>query len=195
MSLLLIHLSDIHIGEKGSAILSKHEAIAAGLNGHLATAKHIVIIVSGDIANTGSIDEYASAEAFLTKLADKIKEESRADVQFVISPGNHDCNFKLNNATRDNNIAAVQRNDAEIDASVIESCISIQKPFFDFRANIEGNQFEEDDGLWRTTKIDVGGKTVQFDALNVSWTSKIREDKALFFPIKRYVDKEFTECD
>jgi len=187
MSLLLLHLSDIHIRGGADPILKEADAIASTLNGDAATASLIVIVVSGDIAFSGTKQEYIAAKLFLERIRKQVKSEARCSVEFLICPGNHDCNFKENNASRNNNISAITDN-GDVDDSVIKSCTRIQQEFFKFRDDLETWKQFTGDQLWRTVEIKVEGKTLLFDSLNVSWVSKIKEDKNLSFPVSRYED-------
>jgi len=192
MSLLLVHLSDIHIKGDSDPILKKGEAIANALNARVAKANLIVIIVSGDIAFSGAKKEYLAAKGFLEGIRKRIKKEARCEVEFLICPGNHDCDFTANNQSRRNNIAGVQATGG-VDESVIKSCTRIQDEFFRFRDGIETWKQPGGDRLWRTVSTVVDGKTVVLDALNVAWVSNLKEDKNLFFPVERYQDKVLTQ--
>ncbi|MDC8016273.1 metallophosphoesterase [Tahibacter soli] len=187
MSLMLIHLSDIHIKGASDPILKKADAIANSLNGYVPKASHIVIVISGDVAFSGSKSEYALAKSFLGALRNRIRKESRCEVDFLVCPGNHDCNFQANNESRNNNIAALQQTGA-VDDSVIKSCTRIQEEFFKFRESLESWKSPSGDRLWRTVSIEIKNKKIIFDALNVAWVSKIKEDKNLHFPVDRYRD-------
>lgn len=195
VTVLLLHLTDIHIASERDAILGKSENIAAALNSSVPTAELIVIVVSGDIAFSGKAEEYAAAEKMLKSLISSLQAEARCPVKIVLSPGNHDCDFSLGDASRNNNIAAIAKQNSSIDPSVIESCISVQREFFEFRKRMEEGNNASDDGLWRTVEFVVGNKKLQFDLLNVSWVSKMKEDKNLVFPIGSYTGKEQTNAD
>ena len=192
MSLLLVHLSDIHIRSDSDLILKKGEAIAKALNEHVAKAKLIVIVVSGDIAFSGSKKEYQAARSFFEGIRKYIRKEARCDVEFLICPGNHDCDFSINNQSRKNNIIGVQAS-GSVDDSVIKSCTRIQEEFFKFRDGLETWKSPSTDRLWRTVSVVVGGKTLVFDSLNVAWVSNLKEDKNLFFPVQRYRDKILSQ--
>lgn len=185
MSLLLVHLSDIHIKDGSDPILKKSDAIANALNNRLTNAKLVVILVSGDIAFSGKRKEYQAAKLFLEGIRKKIKKEARCEVEFLICPGNHDCDFSINNHSRKNNIAGIQAG-GKVDESVIKSCTRIQEEFFRFRESLETWKHPEGDRLWRTVSTLIDGKNIVFDALNVSWVSNLKEDKNLFFPVDHY---------
>ncbi len=193
MAVVLLHLSDIHIKSSSDLILSKAKEIAATTFTYLPTAKTIFVVVSGDIAFSGQPSEYALAETFLKEIRDAISRESDSvtPVTFVITSGNHDCDFKLNNATRKLLLKQIADSDlSELDDSVIDACTGIQAAFFKFRDSIEDSPNVKDDKLWRTTHFQVGDKTVAFDCLNISWTSQLKEEPGkVYFPVERYSAK------
>ena len=109
MAMLILHLSDIHISGASNPILTRADRIASALNPHLPNLSQVVIVVSGDIADTGDSKEYALAEKLFVDLADAIRSEARCPISYLFVPGNHDCNFRLNNAARDNNIGLLKK--------------------------------------------------------------------------------------
>ena len=85
---------------------------------------------------------------------------------------------------------------SEIDPSIIDTCTAIQKPFFKFREELEGNKEVDDDSLWRSSRFNIGIKILGFECLNVSWVSKLREEPGrLYFPIDRYSEKMTNDVD
>lgn len=192
MSVLMIHLSDIHIRSDKDAILKKSEAIASSVYGAVGRAQLIVVIVSGDIAFSGERKQYVAAKQFLDEIKKRLRKEARCEVQFLVCPGNHDCDFSKNNGSRKNNIASVQYSGA-VDDSVINACTRIQGEFFKFQDEVESWRDVSGDRLWRTCRVQVGGKRIVFDSINVAWVSNLKEDKNLFFPVDRY--KEASEVE
>ena len=197
MTVVILHLSDIHIRAEHDPILKRAQKVAAATYASLTNASHVFIVVSGDIAYSGQGPEYRLAEEFLIGVRDSIKDEASCSVSFLIAPGNHDCDFTKNSGSRRLIVKTLEEQDCpEIDDSVIETCTSIQREFIEFRDRIEGRSSASDDLLWRSTVIEVEDKVLQFDCLNISWVSKIREDAGrLFFPIERYEGKAESRAD
>ena len=61
MSIVLLHLSDIHIRSEKDWILDKGERIAACTYSLLPEAAAVFVVVSGDIAFSGTKAEYTAA--------------------------------------------------------------------------------------------------------------------------------------
>jgi 3',5'-cyclic AMP phosphodiesterase CpdA len=100
MKLLILHLSDIHIRSQRDAILSKAPEIVAATASRAFDVEHIFVALTGDIAFSGASAEYVAANEFLTTLKTELCRESRLPVDIVLTPGNHDCDFRSETATR-----------------------------------------------------------------------------------------------
>ena len=75
MTAVVLHLSDIHIKSDKDWILDKGSRIAACLYKSLPDASVVFIIVSGDIAYSGTADQYTAAESFLRNIRSAIEAE------------------------------------------------------------------------------------------------------------------------
>ena len=196
MTVMMLHLSDIHIKTSQDLILQKGKQIAASVFRFLPRVSHIFIVVSGDIAYSGKKEEYELATTFLNNIRDEIQTEQETQIDFIVAPGNHDCNFNINTSARTTLLAALERTSIEIDESIISNCTLIQNDFFEFRDKLENHQNATDDRLWRTTAFKVEGKLLVFECLNMSWMSKIKEEVGrLSFPINLYKDKLCESAD
>jgi hypothetical protein len=197
MSALLLHITDIHIKTPKDPILKRAKDIAACTYSSLPSASHIFVVVSGDIAYSGEASQYELATNFFEAIRDSISEETSSPITFIVVPGNHDCDFSLNNSTRNMLVKSIEESEnPDIDSSVVKACTSIQVAFFDFREKLEANPEADDDRLWRTSRFEVEGKTLTFECLNISWVSKIREEPGrLYFPIKHYISKQSDDAD
>ena len=197
MAIVVLHLSDIHIRSKKDWILDKSQQIARCTYASLHDATAVFIVVSGDVAYSGKADEYEAARSFLSNIKSEISSEREIPVHFVIAPGNHDCDFDLNNKTRQLTLSSVRAKPEEIDDSVIETGCAVQKPYFDFVDCLSATEETRlGDQLWTSHRYTVEGREVIFEALNVSWCSQIREDYgSIVFPHERYAHLVETSAD
>ena len=194
MTIILLHLSDIHIRDSHDPILKKASAIAKCGYSTSATASHLYIVVSGDIANSGEAAQYALASQFLNDIKADLVRETHLPVSFVVVPGNHDCDFSKDSGTRN---AVLQTLDTgnPADDSMIETCTAIQHEFFNFRSSLEASAPGTGDNLWRAYSFDIEGRKVNFECLNVSWVSRIKEKPGtLHFPFERYAESRDAEA-
>ena len=109
MSSLILHLSDLHFGNLQDADLWFGQ-LRDDLNDILprirfdGTKQLEALVISGDVADQSTQEEYRAAEKFLSSLKDYFGLNSS---QILIVPGNHDLNWKLS----DNAYKATKRSD------------------------------------------------------------------------------------
>jgi len=197
MTAVLLHLSDIHIKTAKDPILKRGADIATCVYSFLPDASHIFLVISGDVAFSGENEQYAIAVDFFHQIKSTLRAETSSPITFLVAPGNHDCNFSLDSGARKLLVRAMEEaNSIDVDESIIDTCTSIQEPFFNFRDALENNPEARDDKLWRTSLHEVEDKTIAFECLNVSWVSKINEDPGrLYFPIDRYAESKRGSAD
>ncbi|WP_437315560.1 sister chromatid cohesion protein PDS5 [Sorangium sp. So ce385] len=88
---LLLHLSDLHFGTRESAA-AWYSQLAEDLRGELACSRLDAVILSGDIANQSTPEEYDAARLFLEKLCGEFQLSPQ---QVIPVPGNHDLHWGL----------------------------------------------------------------------------------------------------
>ncbi|NER95326.1 MAG: NACHT domain-containing protein [Symploca sp. SIO1B1] len=86
----ILHLSDLHITNPNQASLWSNQ-LAEDLRNELDIPQLDALIISGDIANYSTPEEYQAAEQFLHNLRQDFSLEPE---QIIIVPGNHDLNWK-----------------------------------------------------------------------------------------------------
>ncbi|WP_424099961.1 HEAT repeat domain-containing protein [Moorena producens] len=90
-TMYILHLSDLHITTGEQATLWSNQ-LAQDLIQDLDIPHLDALILSGDIANYSTPEEYQAAQQFL----DNLRQDFRLDPkQIVLVPGNHDLNWKL----------------------------------------------------------------------------------------------------
>jgi calcineurin-like phosphoesterase family protein len=197
MKLLVMHLSDIHIKEAHDVILARVDAIAATAFSELPSSEHVAIVVSGDIAFSGTQFQYKIAERFLREIKDVLVAERAIPVTFIITPGNHDCDFLKDSGTRRHLLAQLLGSEnPEIDDSVVAICTEPQAEYFHFRDSLEGGLATTGDALWRSRELKIGEKTIRFDSVNMAWLSQLPEEPGhLYFPAARYESMAGYQAD
>lgn len=187
MDLIILHLSDIHIKTASDPVLARGEKIAKSVFKHLPDCKHLVILISGDIAFSGKSDQYLLAERLIQSITESIKTEKDIPITIVTTPGNHDVDFEKNDQVRMMVVDSIHKDLGKIDDAVIRTCTSIQSSYFEFRNKIENHSVIDRDELWRTSSIEIESTKIGIESLNISWISKVREEQGkLLFPYERY---------
>lgn len=183
--IMFLHLSDIHIRRQTDEILKRTSAIAAATYQHLPEIHTLAIIVSGDIAWSGTAAEYKLAKDFIDNLKAAIRAESQVvKIEVFVCPGNHDCDFTLNDETRDAVLARIRSLDGTTPSkSLVNTATSIQNEFFHFRDAVCTQAWTKEDRLSWQTVIQVHGVRVGIRCLNVAWMSEIKEKQGtLVYP-------------
>ncbi|WP_137896572.1 metallophosphoesterase [Ramlibacter sp. 2FC] len=188
MTAVVLHLSDIHIRSARDPILGKGELIAACVYSELAEASAVFIVVSGDIAFSGKVDQYQLAEKFFDAIRKEILAEKRIPVHFILVPGNHDCDFDIGGKPRILTLNAVREDPRQLDDDVIKIGVSAQAAFQNFAEQLQSpDESRVGDPLWTAHRFTVEGKEIIFDGINVAWCSNLREEPGtLIFPVERY---------
>ncbi|NEO68381.1 HEAT repeat domain-containing protein [Moorena sp. SIO3H5] len=90
-TIYILHLSDLHITTGEQATLWSNQ-LAQDLTQDLQIRNLDALILSGDIANYSTPQEYQAAQQFLDNLCQDFPLDPK---QIVLVPGNHDLNWKL----------------------------------------------------------------------------------------------------
>ena len=195
MKILIAQLSDIHFESDSNIVLERKEQICKAFHNLAKEIEIIFIIITGDIAFSGQISEYEKAIELVDFIKKNIEEYSHHNVNTIIVPGNHDCDFKgEQNKIRNSLIQNITiRGEDAIDEAVIAQCCIVQKNIFDFiDFYIDREKLVFDNKLLKLFSYKIENTTINFNCYNSSWISQEKEQGNLYFPIKLY-SKVFSE--
>ena len=127
-------------------------------------------MISGDIANTGSPEEYATAKRFLEGLSEAIaKHRPGAHIRYLSIPGNHDCYLpETETGLRAVLVAGIQstfQTDTP-DESILGSLLDKQQNYFEFQRQLGQGVNTVIEKLFRLSVLDIGGFRIQFALYN-----------------------------
>lgn len=94
----LLLLGDTHFtgDQKDIYLFEKLGNITSAVKSRIKKASKLLIIVNGDIANTGKQKEYVSARSFFHQLDEEIlKNTLVSSIEYIFNPGNHDCDISV----------------------------------------------------------------------------------------------------
>lgn len=176
MKAIIIHLSDVHLREGNNECLPKFAHIATALQNEELNLDAIAVVVSGDIAYSGSGPEYKIANTCLTRLAEDLRTRMKTDnLRFVFVPGNHDCDFSSKDTVREIVIEGVRSGKAA-DAKMIECCCAVQSQFNSFRDGFPtGKPDNVHSILHWDYRIAHGNYSIRFNCYNTAWMSVLHE--------------------
>ena len=103
MKILFLHLSDAHLKQDTNLYEINTNALVNSLS-QMGDFDECIMVFSGDIANSGSINEYKVAGKMLGRILKGINEkyfDGQKYIQTLIVPGNHDNMSKNRGRTRD----------------------------------------------------------------------------------------------
>jgi len=193
MKVAILHLSDLHIGKDNSQwLLKRADQIVPAVWNDFSDCSKIIIVVSGDIANTGNEEEYGYAKDFFRSLlrgfASRGLANKELENKIICVPGNHDCNYEKDNAARQMLLGTLRTNASSIDNSVFQIISSVQTEYAAFAKEI---MIDKDFmlGINNNISINAGDKTVLFRLYNTAWMSvKKEEQSSIVMPMNLIVE-------
>ena len=187
----VVQISDLHIHSEKDKTLDFFEYIANAICREPVESELILVLVSGDIAFSGTEEEYGAIEPVFSKLAQDLSEQFKSPVKWIMVPGNHDGTFQGAQKTRSHVISGILKEGSNsIDESVIDACVAPQKHYFSFESKFCSDaDYLFKDKLLGIKEFKVSEKTISFWELNASWMSRVPEQQGnLVFPVERYQD-------
>jgi hypothetical protein len=92
MRVLFVQLSDIHFRSASNPISARVGSLVVAIRSIAPKPDFCVVLVTGDVAYSGQIDEYKNSEKFFSDLkADLSGYFGGSNLHFEFIPGNHDC--------------------------------------------------------------------------------------------------------
>ena len=137
MKIAILHLSDLNIDKDNSQwLLKRAEQIVPAVWNDFSDCGKIIIVVSGDIANTGTEEDYGYAMAFFRELLKQFAKRGlnnkELENKIICVPGNHDCNYEKDNAARQMLLGSLRNNASAIDNSVYQIITAVQAEYAAF---------------------------------------------------------------
>ena len=174
--MIILHISDIHIKTGDEDILNQSEAIASCTYEYLPYIQYVFIVISGDISFSGQTDQFEYAAMFLGDIKNKIIEENNdVKVEFIITPGNHDCDFTEDSETRKIVIDSITKS-TELSEDIINTCSLIQNNYFSFIKTLTGKELSGKEKLTYTSSFNINKYQINFIIMNSALLSKKNEE-------------------
>lgn len=197
MKIILVHLSDSHFKKSDCEVAARYTQIAAALRPVVSQAQAVFIVYTGDVVYSGLAEEFEIAKKFIDGLKCSIETDSEKPVSVVITPGNHDGDFKNARTTRSSLISVIRANESKAnDDDYISDCTEPLSAYYDFVKSYSTGSVVYSDKLWCEYVFDVEDVKVRFSSLNASWISTVPEVQGdLVFPIDKYASYQETASD
>lgn len=176
MKVLFLHIGDMHITDHNGVNFFQIHKIVDTLNS-VSEFDKIVLIVAGDIAQSGTSAQYYHAGHLIGKLIATIKRELgyKDKIDVLCVPGNHDLDHKGNPMTSEflQGIRKVNSYDKHLPAELKK-----QDAFFNFAAR---NSCFEDKSVFCRRMLTYGDYTIEANLINTGVFSILEEDKGLHY--------------
>ena len=188
MKINVLHLSDIHFVKATDTVFARAADIAASNYFRAREADITLITVTGDIAYSGSQEEYQVAADFLNTIRTALIAETGKPVHLLMVPGNHDCVLKPQDAVRELIIDNIIKDPEKAKSrEFVEQCVKVQENYFAFRTKMNCPEPFFDSPLWTEYEINVDGAKIRISALNAAWMSRLPENAGtLVYPIGEF---------
>lgn len=185
--LLIAHLSDIHISSETDPILARGDLLSAAIAARIeqSLASLCILAVTGDIAYSGTTEQYVLAEKLLTNLVEALRSRTGTPVYLVVAPGNHDCDFTKSLSARDTLVVSATPDN--VDDAYAQICLETQANFAAFRTRIEVLSPAGRGGhaLRKEYALSHGGASIAINCYNSAWDSTKHEKQGtLLMPPK-----------
>jgi predicted MPP superfamily phosphohydrolase len=187
MSLALLQISDIHIGNTiGDRFIENVSKISAAIRPRCRDTGSLLVVISGDIAFSGKNAEFVVANEFLDSLMDKLKKELPLKVLGpVIVPGNHDCDFSVEGSIRPLILRALLDNPSSVEVveDQVQEVCKVQDAFFSFEERYSGKPKNGSKRLYYSTQYETDDGKILVHSFNTAWVSALPEGQGkLVFP-------------
>lgn len=186
MKLLVLHISDLHLRSKDDPVLARIRLIPPALQDLEPGVAGCLVLVSGDVAFSGTEEQYGYALDALVQLREEIRGVLSLDgeVSVLVVAGNHDCDFGGTRGARDALVSRLAAEDpVPIDESVIAICLEVQDGFASFAELLHDRPTPTPDRLYVSFDMRFEGHAIRVHLLNTAWVSRLNEQQgALYFP-------------
>lgn len=176
--LSIVQLSDIHLSiDRPNPVLQRCAPIVEAIVQACWESDAVVLLFSGDIANTGAAGEYLLATEFVAELHDLLTSRlSDTPVHMLAVAGNHDCDFAYPSDARDRLLATLDN--ATVADDTLALLLGVQDNYDAFvDAVCDANPKAENATarLLSRLTLPIGQYKVRFNLINSAWMCQRRD--------------------
>jgi hypothetical protein len=188
MRLLVVHLSDFHFSRKNALGEPQVKAICSAALSLVPIPDAVCIVISGDIAATGSEEDYEIASQFVKLLQSDFENIVQPEQMKVVTvPGNHDFDDSILREAGDILANQVLQNElGPTDAqSTYDLLLSGQKQYWNFDEQWSASPaLTLEDKLFRKVVVRFADEEFSFELFNTAILSRKHETQGqLWFPV------------
>ena len=188
----ILQIGDIHFKEMGNFVANRAKQIRQAFQSLSAEIEACVVAVAGDVAHSGQESEYHVAEKFFVELREQIGSiRPSMPVEFVVVPGNHDCDLGGDQELRNELIEGIPEKLPTLDTSksIVRQILQAQDGFFTFLSHFQGAPpLAGAERLYYEQVVDLGGVRLRFNCYNTAWLARMaqrgRPKVPLHYPVQ-----------
>lgn len=174
-SIILVHLSDLHVKSEASIAAKRLEAIAGAIGSVIEAPSEVVLLLSGDIAFAGKAEQYSAVASSLSKLQQALEAWPITDLHVVSCPGNHDLDFKSVSEGLRATLVASAEVDGEQPQDILAPLAPLQNAYFAFATNIAADKLKRHNSIISEMDISIQGFHLRVVSMNSAWSSQLHE--------------------
>lgn len=178
MRIAVLHLSDFHVCDGAQFLQQKINGVLDSLN-VLGDIDDYIVVFSGDLSNSGQVNEFKQSRGLIGKLIHGIKQKNNNRfVDFFMVPGNHDMCIPQDARTRE----YIQEH---YDNETIEELIPEERLYLsNYYSHAYANGIDPYEIFFNRKYCEFEGYKIQFNLINTALFSTLEpNDKELhYFP-------------
>lgn len=194
MKVALLQLSDIHLKSNNDLVIKQQEHFYRSCKSLINECTKLIVIITGDVAFSGSQEEYEIAYNWLKECEASWKKEAQFlnSIEYVIVPGNHDCNFSTPSDIRDLTINAVSKQDSIDSKEFCQACLSVQTNFWTFYGKLREENLSPRIS-WKHEVLLKQNLAIEFNCYNTATLSQISEQPgSLILPRDHFLEEDIS---
>lgn len=192
MKAAIIQLSDIHIKSNNDFIIQKKDAFFRSCKSIINQCSKLIIVITGDIAFSGKKEEYDIALNWLKDCESLWKKEAKFlnSIDYIIVPGNHDCNLSDLSEVRNIIVQKILHNDNLDSDELSKECLKVQINFWDFFNKLTGKSYQPQISWKMDIMLKIDYQLI-FNCYNSALLSQLEEKPGqLLIPKDHFLDTE-----
>lgn len=192
MKVALLQLSDIHIKSENDFIIKHQEDFYRSCKALINECTKLIVVITGDIAFSGNEKEYAVAYNWLKQCESSWKREASFlnSVEYIVVPGNHDCDFSKQTDVRKMIISTVSKQDEIGSEDIISTCLSVQSNFWSFYSKLRNENLNPSISWTQEVKLKQDFSII-FNCYNSASLSQLNERPGeLIIPQNKFIERQ-----
>lgn len=186
MKVVFAQLSDMHFkDDKKNLLFERIDKIVSAIVASANNVEICLILITGDISYSGTMEEYQVAQGFFEELNSKLADSlGNVEVKFIFIPGNHDCMLTPPNNVRELILPSISSKIADIPSDIVNTLIDVQQNYFNFAKKWNQDSIIQlTDGIFKSIKIKTPSGEIGINLINSAWMSTLHENPGgLLFP-------------